>query len=262
MNSLTEIEKIELGTYAIEQLTSKGLLNSPDFWKENLTENVQNWGVFTLYVSLMEYMMSGIGQPMSVDAKKATSMSLDELGNLKLKKLVEYGLMHVEENYEGRMKEPAEGWLVLTLSRRLTDIMDKLLTDPDFKVAPIVKEEDDSNAGYTEFEATAYDLSFESCGKNKMHPQYGITASGISLKGKSREEAMCVAVDKKVIPLHSKVEVKFLNKDMSKYDGIYTACDTGGAIKGNKIDIYLGEEVPNETKIFGRRKCLVKVLGK
>lgn len=91
------------------------------------------------------------------------------------------------------------------------------------------------------FKTTAYDLSVQSCGKTREHPEYGITASGYSLKGMDRKKAMTIAVDPKVIPLGSKLYVEIYNPKYAHLSGVYTARDTGGLIKGRKIDIFFGE---------------------
>jgi len=98
--------------------------------------------------------------------------------------------------------------------------------------------------------ATAYDLSVESCGKTPDHPEYGITYSG------TKARPGVVAVDPKVIPLGSKLYVEYL--DGSTDYGFASAEDTGGAIKGNKIDLFM--EDPKAVKRFGRRKVRVYIL--
>ena len=60
-----------------------------------------------------------------------------------------------------------------------------------------------------------------------------------------------VAVDPEIIPLGTKLEIK----DM----GIYTAEDTGGKIKGNRIDIYF--KTREEAKSFGRQVVWVRILN-
>lgn len=118
-----------------------------------------------------------------------------------------------------------------------------------------------SSGNLGEFTVTAYDLSVQSCGKAKDHPQYGITASGESLVGHTWESAKAIATDPKVIPLGSKVEVTFIDENYSKYDGIYTSKDTGSAIKGNKIDLFYGEDVTvSETMKFGTPKATIRIL--
>lgn len=111
---------------------------------------------------------------------------------------------------------------------------------------------------------TCYDLSVQSCGKPIGSKGYGITASGFDLRGHSWESARAIAVDPKVIPLGSDVEVIFDNDNYSKYNGVYKAVDTGGAIKGNKIDFFLGDFNQNKTHQsvwdFGKTTAKVKIM--
>lgn len=108
------------------------------------------------------------------------------------------------------------------------------------------------------FEATAYDLSPASVGEFG-----GMVASGkIHLSGHSRQSAQCIAVDPNVIPLGSVVKVTV--PSMPEYNGEYIAYDTGGAIKGNRIDVFVGD-FPGMTKEayrFGRRKVQIEIVGR
>lgn len=112
------------------------------------------------------------------------------------------------------------------------------------------------------FVATAYDLSIESCGKPLDHPQYGKTRSGYSLAGKSREDAMTVAVDKDIIPLGTKLYIEFSGK-YADYTGIYTARDTG-AFSGKVIDVFMGdfqsETADPSLKVFGKQPIKVAIV--
>lgn len=98
--------------------------------------------------------------------------------------------------------------------------------------------------------ATAYDLSVESCGKTPDHPQYGITRSG------TRARPGVVAVDPRVIPLGTKLYVESLD-GWPDY-GFASAEDTGGAIKGKKIDLFM--EDSKAVWRFGRRNVRVYIL--
>ena len=109
------------------------------------------------------------------------------------------------------------------------------------------------------FEATAYDLSIDSCEKPLEHDWYGISANGFDMRGLSRKEAMSIAVDPTVIPLGSKLEIIFLEPDYHHFSGIYTANDVGGAIKGARIDVFMGDfnrgnelGMTPEVRAFGR----------
>lgn len=94
--------------------------------------------------------------------------------------------------------------------------------------------------------ATAYDATFESCGKHPDHPQYGITYSGL------RVRPGIVAVDPKVIPLGTYLYVEGYGEAL--------AADIGGAIKGNRIDLYY--ESPEDVAKYGKRTVKVYVLDK
>lgn len=89
--------------------------------------------------------------------------------------------------------------------------------------------------------ATAYTANCAGCS--------GVTATGVNLH--ANPNAKVIAVDPNVIPLGSKVHVEGY--------GTFTAADTGGAIKGNKIDIFM----PNKQEAiqFGRRNLEVTVLN-
>ena len=89
--------------------------------------------------------------------------------------------------------------------------------------------------------ATAYCPCVKCCGKWAD----GITASGVKAKANHT-----IAVDKRVIPLGT--HIIYNGKE-------YVAEDTGGAIKGNKIDIYFDSH--EEALEFGRQTIEIEVLS-
>ena len=99
-------------------------------------------------------------------------------------------------------------------------------------------------------EATAYTAGFESTGKRPGDPAYGVTRSG------TRVRPGVVAVDPRVIPLGTKLYVESL--DGTRSYGRATAEDTGGAIIGNRIDLYF--ENLGAAQRYGRRDVRVYVL--
>lgn len=113
------------------------------------------------------------------------------------------------------------------------------------------------------FESTAYDLSFDSCEKDKSDPYYGVTASGIQIDGLSWEEARMVATDPSVIPTGSRLYIKY-PKPYEGKTGIYVAGDKGGAIKGRLIDTFVGDfnqkHTSKEVVEFGRREVEIYLL--
>ncbi len=92
--------------------------------------------------------------------------------------------------------------------------------------------------------ASAYTAGYESTGKRPGDYGYGITASGaVAQRG-------TVAVDPNVIPLGTTLYVEGY--------GLAIAADTGGAIRGHKIDLFY--ENLSDALQFGRRNIDVYIL--
>ncbi|WAB25168.1 3D domain protein [Lysinibacillus phage vB_LfM_LysYB1] len=81
----------------------------------------------------------------------------------------------------------------------------------------------------------------------------GMNGKGITATGTNTVEGRTVAVDPSVIPLGSKLHIT--SASYPAINGYYVAEDTGGAIKGNKLDIYFNS--PSRAKEFGVRRDLV-----
>ena len=86
-----------------------------------------------------------------------------------------------------------------------------------------------------EFEATAYSVT-------------GTTAAGMQTR------PGIVAGDPAVLPLGSRIRVH----GAGAYSGVYTVMDTGPAVKGREIDIFIPDGM--EAKRFGRRRVRVEIL--
>jgi 3D (Asp-Asp-Asp) domain-containing protein len=86
-----------------------------------------------------------------------------------------------------------------------------------------------------EFEATAYCIT-------------GTTASGMQTR------PGIVAADPAVLPLGSRIRVS----GAGTYSGVYTVADTGPAVRGRTIDIFMPEI--DAAKTFGRRRVGVEIL--
>lgn len=121
----------------------------------------------------------------------------------------------------------------------------KKVSNPVVKKEPVkapVKEQkpaEDSSRTLT-MVATAYTADCKGCS--------GITATGIDVRNSTPN---IIAVDPSVIPLGSKVWVEGY--------GTAIAGDTGGAIKGNKIDLLVADY--NTAINYGRQTVTVKILN-
>lgn len=88
--------------------------------------------------------------------------------------------------------------------------------------------------------ATAYTANCEGCS--------GVTTTGINLK--DNPDAKVISVDPSIIPLGSKVFVEGY--------GYATAGDTGGSIKGNRIDVFIPTQEAAEQ--WGSKQVTVKII--
>ena len=76
-----------------------------------------------------------------------------------------------------------------------------------------------------------------------------VTASGVAV------QSGVVAADPELLPVGSVIEVASLPQ---KYNGIYTVMDTGPAVQGRQVDVYMWS--CNEALQFGRRPIHLTVL--
>ena len=88
-------------------------------------------------------------------------------------------------------------------------------------------------------------------------PVQVFTATAYSLRGRTASGRLVtrglIAADRRVLPLGTRVRI-----EAGSYTGEYLVADTGGAVRGRKIDIW----VPNtgEAMKFGRRPVKLTVL--
>ena len=94
-------------------------------------------------------------------------------------------------------------------------------TEPETTTPPATEPEEESNLVYLgRYKLTAYCNCSKCCGK---------WADGFTATGTMPKEGRTIAVDPKVIPYGSKVVIN---------GHTYVAEDCGGAIKGNRIDVF------------------------
>jgi len=132
--------------------------------------------------------------------------------------------------------------VMLTWNGRIDSFIVKTETEVVVKREPVyikqVKEIKEETEWFY-FIATGYSANDPAQGTNN------ITATGKEIK------TGMIAVDTKIIPLGATIEIKDI--------GIFTAEDTGGKIRGNRIDIYF--ETKEEAERFGRKIIWVRVIN-
>lgn len=98
--------------------------------------------------------------------------------------------------------------------------------------------------------ATGYTAGYESTGKYKGNPEYGITYSGVKVK---RDLYSTVAADLNVFPIGTILFIPGY--------GYGVVADKGGAINGNELDLYY-ETVADVYKLWGKKKLDIFVVKK
>jgi 3D (Asp-Asp-Asp) domain-containing protein len=92
----------------------------------------------------------------------------------------------------------------------------------------------------------------------KRPTQYTFLATAHSQEGTAKDGTQSregtVAADTKVLPLGTRIRIS----GAGPYSGVYKVIDTGSAVDGKHIDIYLRNDA--EAKRFGRKEVKVKVL--
>ncbi len=173
-----------------------------------------------------------------------TSMSISDT------RLVSPGVNGIEcQTYEVITRNGVEVERTLVSSERTAEPVAEVKA-VGTKGGKMPKADDFSYSKLITCTATAYDLSFQSCGKRPGDRGYGITASGTQARYGT------VAVDPRVIPLGTRMYIE--SADGSFVYGYCIAEDTGGAIKGNKVDLFFNTNA--ECMQFGRRSVNVYIL--
>lgn len=177
-----------------------------------------------------------------IDTKSAEIARLDTVIQLKDETIVKQ-----EKNLKTNSINIIEQQQII--SRKNTEI--KALTNKINKQSKEIsraKSETSVNSKTIAFVATAYVSDCNGC--------TGITATGVDVRNTIYHKGYrVIAVDPKIIPLNSVVRV---NTGDESFMAI--ASDTGGAIKGYKVDLLVGST--NEAWDFGKKTISITVLKK
>jgi 3D (Asp-Asp-Asp) domain-containing protein len=112
---------------------------------------------------------------------------------------------------------------------------------------------------YVTLPLTLMDRSFDPTAPPAPGARLAFTATayckGMTTSSGVAAQTGVTAADPALLPLGSIVELDFRD---DKYDGVYTVLDTGPAVQGREIDLYMWN--CNEALRFGRRQVRMRVL--
>ncbi|UOW68806.1 SH3 domain-containing protein [Paraclostridium bifermentans] len=208
-----------------------------------------------------------------LNVRKGPSIENDKIGSLANGTVVEV-LEHENDWYKVKLDDNKEGWIsgdyVLTESQAMeqqakkTEVKAATTNTVEQKNDTTVKEEkseeavsnntQNNNQNNTSNESSKTEETTSSNNNSgrlmtvnaSAYAGHSITATGTTPKWGT------IAVDPSVIPYGTKVYIP-------KFDMVFTAEDCGGAIKGNKIDIFMNSE--SECTTFGRQNIEIQILG-
>ncbi len=217
--------------------------------------------------------------PEKLNVRKGPSIENDKIGSLANGTVVEV-LEHENDWYKVKLDDNQEGWIcgdyALTESQAMeqqakktevkaatTNTVDQKNDSNDSKDSAVKEEKSEEavsnnaqnnnqNNNSNESSKTEETTSSNNNSGRLMtvnasaYAGHSITATGTTPKWGT------IAVDPSVIPYGTKVYIP-------KFDMVFTAEDCGGAIKGNKIDIFMNSE--SECTTFGRQNIEIQILG-
>ncbi|WP_419151620.1 3D domain-containing protein [Aeribacillus alveayuensis] len=169
----------------------------------------------------------------------------EAVSGVQAKEIVRWGTKQIGVTYEMKQTEFADKFL-------------HRLPVPDTKISSSRKEVNESltledAVDWSKYPkktvvATGYTAGYESTGKHPGHPGYGITYSGVKVK---RDLYSTIAADLNVFPIGTILFIPGY--------GYGVVADKGGAIKGNRLDLYY-ETVEDVYKHWGKKKLDVYVI--
>ena len=148
----------------------------------------------------------------------------------------------LEQGSDGKREEITKTWYLNGVQTKVDVVQGNVITEAK---PTVILKGNGGNRGMTikrtmQVVATAYEPGPTSCGKWAT----GYTATG------AKAQRGVIAVDPKVIPLGTKVYVDGY--------GMAVAADTGGSIKGNKIDVCM--DTVAECRQWGRKTVTLYIL--
>lgn len=165
--------------------------------------------------------------------------------------------LNIENNFANPVVEVISIQEVENLSMKHNNLQKKdlvqletIFSERNERVRPKILEDTVDLESYPAVKvvATGYTAGIESTGKTPDHPEYGITYSGIEVK---RDLYSTIAADLSVYPLGTILYIPDY--------GYGVVTDKGGAIKGNKIDLFF-DTVEDVYAQWGKKELEVYVI--
>ena len=177
------------------------------------------------------------------EEKAKEELSKPKLTNEEVAKLILIGEYGNGQERKDRLEN--EGYNIAEVQTEVGKIAPKIVAkaEPNTKSSATAKSHNTQLASRGNSNRSLQDqrMTMQATAYSTAQPELGrYTANGTDLHA----NPMVIAVDPKVIPLGTKVTVEGY--------GTYMAADTGGAIKGNRIDIHFG--TVQECIDFGRKQ--------
>ncbi|MBR5536046.1 MAG: Fic family protein, partial [Clostridia bacterium] len=219
---------------------------APVMYLEAAIANIEKMPQSTFDEIIEKYVEMNIAHPFMEGNGRSTRIWIDLILKRSLSRCVDWSQIDKKEYLRAMERSPVD-------EKPILQLMENALTDGmTVAVKPKVEAMSTMDFGFDlsqakrviTCEATAYTSAADECGKSD-----GITASGMMF------EVGVVAVDRRQIPLGTKLYIESLD---GKYVyGYCIAADTGGAIKGNKVDLAMNTK--SECFQFGRRPVRVYI---
>ncbi|USK85229.1 G5 and 3D domain-containing protein [Peribacillus asahii] len=227
-------------TTVVDFLTQQGVkLNELDRVEPKLSEKVQAKN--TINITRVEKVTDVVESPIEYDIVKKEDDSLSE-GKEKI--LTEGKKGQISTQYEVIKENGKEVKRKVIAEKVIKEKQDQVVavgTKAPTPTATYASNVSSSSGGKEIYvSSTAYTASCNGCS--------GVTATGMNLK--SNPHAKVIAVDPNVIPLGSKVHVEGY--------GYAVAADKGGAIRGNKIDVFIPSK--SEAYRWGVKRVKVRII--
>lgn len=214
-------------------------LNELDEVKPALTAKINEKSAIT--VTRIEKVTDVVEEPIAFDVVTKSDSSIDK-GKQKVIDSGKEGKL--KKHYEVVVENGKEISRKLLKKETVEESKDRVVALGTKVASPVstatVSRGNDSVAKEFYVNSTAYTASCSGCS--------GTTATGVNLR--ANPNAKVIAVDPNVIPLGTKVYVEGY--------GYAVAADTGSAIKGNKIDVF----IPTKSAAYrwGSKKVKIKIL--